>query len=39
MSQGVDRLNRGGGRQWIMLAFWLAVVAAVALVGSSVTLA
>ena len=38
MSQGVERLNGRGGRQWFTLAFWLVVVAAVALLGSSVTL-
>jgi translocator protein len=38
MSQGVERFNLRGGHRWLVLAFWLAVVFAVALVGSSVTL-
>ena len=38
MSQSVERLDVGGGRRWLVLLFWLAVVAAVAFVGSSVTL-
>jgi benzodiazapine receptor len=38
MSQAVERLNVRRGNRWLVLAFWLAVVAAVALVGSSVTL-
>jgi len=37
MSQSVEPLN-AGGRRWSVLVFWLAVVAAVAFVGSSVTL-
>jgi tryptophan-rich sensory protein len=37
MSQVIQRLG-GGGRRWLTLALWLAVVAAVALVGSSLTL-
>jgi benzodiazapine receptor len=38
MSQSVERPDVGGGRRWLVLALWLAVVAAVAFVGSSVTL-
>lgn len=38
MLQSVQLLNVGGGRRWLVLVFWLAVVAAVAFVGSSVTL-
>ncbi len=38
MSQGVERLNARIGNRWLLLAFWLVIVAAVALVGSSVTL-
>jgi tryptophan-rich sensory protein len=38
MSEHVERLDVGGGRRWLVLVFWLAVVAAVAFVGSSVTL-
>ena len=38
MSQSVERLDTGAGRRWFVLVFWLAVVAAVAFVGSSVTL-
>lgn len=38
MSQGVERLNVRSGNRWLRLAFWLVIVAAVALVGSSVTL-
>ena len=38
MSQSVERLDVGGGRRWLVLVFWLAVVAAVAFIGSSVTL-
>ena len=38
MSQNVEGLDVGGGRRWAMLVLWLAVVAAVAFVGSSVTL-
>lgn len=37
MSQGIVRVG-GGGRRWLMLALWLVVVAAIALVGSSATL-
>jgi benzodiazapine receptor len=38
MSRSVERLDAGGGRRWLVLVFWLAVVAGVAFVGSSVTL-
>jgi benzodiazapine receptor len=38
MSQSVERLDKAGGRRWFALAFWLTVVAAVAFVGSFVTL-
>jgi tryptophan-rich sensory protein len=38
MSQSVERLDAGGGRRWFALVIWLAVVAAVAFVGSTVTL-
>jgi benzodiazapine receptor len=38
MSQSVERPDVGGGRRWLVLAVWLALVAAVAFVGSSVTL-
>jgi len=38
MSQSVERLDAGGGRRWLVLVLWLAVVATVALVGSSVIL-
>lgn len=37
MSQGIERVD-GPGRRWLTLVFWLAVVAAVSLAGSSVTL-
>ncbi len=38
MSQSIEQLDAGGGRRWLVLAFWLAVVAVVAFVGSAVTL-
>lgn len=40
MSQGerAEWMGAGDGRRWLMLAFWLAIVAAIALVGSWVTL-
>src|SRR5947208_13029640 len=38
MAQSVGGMERAGGRRGLVLLFWLAVVAAVAFVGSSVTL-
>ena len=38
MSRSVEQPDIGGGGHWPLLLFWLAVVAAVAFVGSSVTL-
>jgi tryptophan-rich sensory protein len=38
MLHGIGKLKAGGEGRWFTLAFWLAIVAAVALVGSSVTL-
>jgi tryptophan-rich sensory protein len=38
MSQQIERIGESGGRRWFALALWIAVVAAVALAGSSVTL-
>ncbi|MEI8151752.1 MAG: TspO/MBR family protein [Hyphomicrobiales bacterium] len=38
MSQGVAPRNIKGDRRWLVLAFWFAVVAVVAIAGSWVTL-
>jgi benzodiazapine receptor len=38
MAHDGTRLNASGGRRWFVLVFWLVVVAAVAFIGSSVTL-
>jgi benzodiazapine receptor len=38
MPQSAERLDTGRGRRWLVLVFWLAIVAAVAFVGSFVTL-
>jgi benzodiazapine receptor len=38
MSQQIERTGESGARRWFTLALWIAVVAAVALAGSSVTL-
>ena len=38
MSQRIERVNAGGEWRWLTLVFWIAVVAAVAFIGSSVTL-
>ena len=38
MSLSVERSSDAGGRRWLLLLFWLAAVAAVALAGSWATL-
>src|SRR4051794_14087799 len=38
MLQDVGRLSDAGGRRWLLLLFWFAVVAAVAVIGSWTTL-